>query len=131
MVPSFDDAAKVTQFTHDDGIDGIIKEDKLGLDSIYIQAKLYNSNSVQKPEMQEFIGALTEKGASKGIFITASSFSQGAIDTTLNAKNNVKIVLINGEALARFMIDYNVGVSLKQTYEIKRIDTDFFEEENE
>lgn len=124
---SFDDAAKVTQYSHDDGIDGIIKEDKLGLDSIYIQAKRYTTGAVPKPDIQKFIGALSEKGATKGIFITTNIFSTGAIETAKQAKN-VKVVLVDGKTLAKYMFDYNIGVSIKQIYEIKNIDMDFFEE---
>ena len=106
----------------------LIKEDKLGLDNIYIQAKRYTTGSVQKPDIQKFIGALTEQGASKGVFITTTSFSTGAIETSRRA-SGVKIVLIDGEMLTKLMIDNNIGVSIKQSYEIKRIDTDFFNEE--
>lgn len=122
------DAASVTKYSRDDGIDGVIKEDKLGLDSIYVQAKRYTIGSVQKPDMQKFIGALSEQGASKGIFITTSDFSKGAIETSRKAAN-VKIVLIDGTHLADYMIQYNIGVSIKQVYEIKKIDSDFFTEE--
>ena len=125
---SLDNAGVVTQISHDDGIDGIIKEDKLGLDNIYIQAKRYTTGSVQKPDIQKFIGALTEQGASKGVFITTATFSTGAIETSKKAAG-VKIVLIDGDMLTKLMIENNIGVSLKQTYEIKRIDTDFFNEE--
>ena len=125
---SFEDAAKVTQYSHDDGIDGVIKEDKLGLDTIYIQAKRYTTQAVQKPDLQKFIGALVEHKATKGIFITTSSFSSGALETCKKAEH-VKIILIDGTQLANFMIEYNVGVSTTQVYEIKRVDTDFFVEE--
>ena len=125
---SFEDAAKVTQYSHDDGIDGVIKEDKLGLDTIYIQAKRYTTQAVQKPDLQKFIGALVEYKATKGIFITTSSFSSGALETCKKAEH-VKIILIDGLQLANFMIEYNVGVSTTQVYEIKRVDTDFFAEE--
>lgn len=125
---SFEDAAKVTQYSHDDGIDGVIKEDKLGLDTIYIQAKRYTTQAVQKPDLQKFIGALVEHKATKGIFITTSSFSSGALETCKKAEH-VKIILIDGLQLANFMIEYNVGVSTTQVYEIKRVDTDFFAEE--
>ena len=125
---SLDNAGVVTQVSHDDGIDGIIKEDKLGLDSIYIQAKRYTTGSVQKPDIQKFIGALTEQGASKGVFITTTTFSTGAIETSKKAAG-VKIVLIDGDMLTKLMIENDIGVSLKQTYEIKRIDTDFFNED--
>lgn len=125
---SLDNAGVVTQISHDDGIDGIIKEDKLGLDSIYIQAKRYTTGSVQKPDIQKFIGALTEQGASKGVFITTATFSTGAIETSKKA-SGVKIVLIDGDMLTKLMVENNIGVSLKHIYEIKRIDTDFFSEE--
>ena len=125
---SFEDAAKVTQYSHDDGIDGVIKEDKLGLDTIYIQAKRYTTQAVQKPDLQKFIGALVEHKATKGIFITTSSFSSGALETCKKAEH-VKIILIDGLQLANFMIEYNVGVSTAQVYEIKHVDTDFFAEE--
>lgn len=125
---SFEDAAKVTQYSHDDGIDGVIKEDKLGLDTIYVQAKRYTTESVQKPDLQKFIGALVEHKATKGIFITTSSFSSGAMETCRRAEH-VKIILIDGIQLANFMIEYNIGVSVSQVYEIKRIDTDFFTDE--
>lgn len=123
---SFEDAARVTQISHDDGIDGVIKEDKLGFASIYVQAKRYTTGNVQKPDMQKFIGALAEQSASKGVFITTSSFSQGAQETARRAKD-VKIVLIDGELLTKYMIEYNIGVARDQIYEIKKIDSDFFE----
>lgn len=123
---SFEDAARVTQISHDDGIDGVIKEDKLGFASIYVQAKRYTTGNVQKPDMQKFIGALAEQSASKGVFITTSSFSQGAQETARKAKG-VKIVLIDGELLTKYMIEYNIGVARDQVYEIKKIDSDFFE----
>ena len=119
-----EDAATVTKISHDGGIDGIIKEDRLGLDMIYIQAKRWD-NTVQKPEIQKFWGALSERGANKGIFITTSDFSAGAKESARNAK----IVLIDGSELCRLMIEYGVGVSVKTVYEIKRIDTDYFHPE--
>ena len=125
---SLNNAGIVTKMSHDDGIDGIIKEDKLGLDNIYIQAKRYTVSAVQKPEIQKFIGALTEQGATKGVFITTAKFSDGAVETSKKA-SGVKIVLIDGDMLTKLMIENNVGVSPKQTYEIKKIDTDFFNEE--
>lgn len=120
--------ALVTKYSHDDGVDGIIKEDKLGLDSIYVQAKRYTAGAVQKPDMQKFIGALSEQGATKGIFITTSTFSTGARET-INKTNHIKIVLIDGQQLAKYMIQYGIGVSIMQVYEIKKIDTDFFSDE--
>lgn len=124
---SFANSAQVTQYVHDDGIDGIIYEDKLGLDKIYIQAKRYKlDNTVGKPQIQQFSGALDEQKATKGVFITTSSYSKEA--KLYVEKLNKKIVLIDGQELARYMIEYNVGVSTKQVYEIKRIDSDYFDE---
>lgn len=126
---SFANSAHVTQYAHDDGIDGIIYEDKLGLDKIYIQAKRYKlENVVGKPQIQQFSGALDEPKATKGVFITTSSYSKEARQY-VDKLNSKKIVLIDGQDLAQFMIEYNVGVSTKQVYEIKRIDSDYFEEQ--
>ena len=119
--------AKVTPTSHDGGVDGIIPEDALGLDKIYIQAKRYNQdNPVSKPEIQQFIGALEEKKATKGVFITTSKFTTGAIDSANKATK--KIVLIDGDSLANYMIEYNVGVSKKKIYYVKKLDSDYFEE---
>ena len=119
-------SAEVTPYVHDDGIDGIIYEDKLGLEKIYIQAKRYKSeNKVGKPEVQQFSGALDEQKATKGVFITTSDFSKEA--RSFQVKTGKQIVLISGEELTRYMIEYNVGVSVKKTYELKKIDTDYFE----
>lgn len=124
---SFANSAHVTQYVHDDGIDGIIYEDKLGLDKIYIQAKRYKlDNTIGKPQIQQFSGALDEQKATKGVFITTSSYSKEAKQYV--ERLNKKIVLIDGQELARYMIEYNVGVSTKQVYEVKRIDSDYFEE---
>lgn len=122
----FDDGAFVTQASHDEGIDGIIKEDKLGLDKIYVQAKRWDTGSIGRKEIQSFVGALSGQGASKGVFITTSSFSKEA--RSFRPQNNIKIVLIDGIELCRYMIEYNIGVSVKTAYEIKRIDSDYFEE---
>lgn len=122
---SFADSAKVTQLSNDEGIDGIIYEDKLGLDKIYIQAKRW-SNSVGRPVIQQFAGALVGQNATKGVFITTSNFSKEAKQYVVGLHQ--KIVLIDGQELAKFMIEYNVGVSTKKTYEVKRIDTDYFED---
>lgn len=119
--------AQVTPLSHDNGVDGIIPEDALGLDRIYIQAKRYKEGSpVHKPEIQQFIGALNEQKASKGVFVTTSTFTQGARESVSKASS--KIVLIDGFALAQFMIEYNVGVSIRKAYEVKKLDTDYFEE---
>lgn len=110
----------------DSGIDGVIQEDRLGLDVIYIQAKKWE-NPVGRPEIQKFVGALHGKRARKGVFITTSMFTQEAISYA--ASIDSKVVLIDGLRLAQLMIDFNVGVSATQTYEIKRIDSDYFAEE--
>ena len=125
---SIKDAGKAIGKSGDEGIDGTIKEDKLGLDIIYVQAKRWKpGNVVGRPEIHKFIGALAGQGAKKGIFITTSSFTKEAIDYT--PKNETKIVLIDGERLAQHMIDYNIGCSIQQIYELKRIDSDYFDEE--
>lgn len=117
------DAGEAIGSSGDEGIDGIIKEDRLGLDTVYIQAKRWQ-NTVSRPEIQKFAGALQGQRARKGIFITTSSFSKGATDYVSRIES--KIVLINGETLTQLMIDYNVGVSTTTTYEIKKIDLDYF-----
>lgn len=117
------DAARAVGQTGDEGIDGIIDEDKLGLDAIYVQAKRWES-VVGRPEIQKFVGALMGKRARKGIFITTSSFTNDAINYVSNI--DFKIVLIDGKRLAEFMIDYNVGVTESTIYQLKRIDSDYF-----
>ena len=125
---SVKDAGKAIGKTNDEGIDGTIKEDKLGLDVIYIQAKRWkDGNTVGRPELQKFVGALAGQGAKKGIFITASTFTKDALDYT--PKNETKIILIDGIQLAELLIEYNVGVLNQQMYEIKKIDNDYFDEE--
>ena len=120
-----DDAGVVTQATNDGGIDGIIKEDLLGFSSIYIQAKRWKPDtSIHKPEIQKFIGALYEKNAQKGLFITTAKYSSGAKNTAESAG----IVLVDGSQLTKLMIKYNLGVSVKQIYEVKQLDMDFFSE---
>lgn len=124
---SFANSAQVTPYVHDDGIDGIIYEDKLGLDKIYIQAKRYKpENIVGKPQIQQFSGALDEQKATKGVFITTSNYTKEA--RSFVEKLTKKIVLISGDELAKYMIEYNVGVSVKRVYEVKKIDNDYFEE---
>lgn len=124
---SIKDAGKAIGKTGDEGIDGTIKEDKLGLDIIYIQAKRWQSgNVIGRPELHKFVGALAGQGAKKGIFISTSSFSKDAL--SYSPKNETKIVLIDGVQLAQLMIDYNLGVSVQRAYEIKRLDNDYFEE---
>ena len=125
---SIKDAGKAIGKSGDEGIDGTIKEDRLGLDIIYIQAKRWKpENVVGRPELHKFVGALAGQGAKKGIFITTSKFTKEALDYT--PKNETKIVLIDGEQLAQLMIDYNLGCTTQQTYEVKKIDSDYFGEE--
>jgi len=125
---SIKDAGKAIGKSGDEGIDGTIKEDKLGLDIIYVQAKRWKTgNVVGRPEIHKFIGALAGQGAKKGIFITTSSFTKEALDYT--PKNETKIVLIDGERLAQHMIDFNIGCTTQQIYELKKIDSDYFYEE--
>jgi len=119
------DAGEATQRTSDEGIDGLIKEDKLGLDVVYIQAKRWE-NSVGRPELQKFAGSLEGKRAKKGIFITTSSFSKGAVDYVSRIEK--KIVLIDGEKLTDLMIDHNIGVSEYKRFELKKIDWEYFNE---
>jgi restriction system protein len=121
---SFKDAGKSIGKSGDEGIDGIIKEDKLGLDIIYVQAKRWE-NVVGRPEIQKFVGALAGQGAKKGVFITTSWFTKEAKE--YQPKNDTKIVLIDGEQLAELMIDHNLAVSTVNVFEIKRIDYDYFE----
>lgn len=125
---SIKDAGKAMGRSGDEGIDGTIKEDKLGLDIIYIQAKRWKpGNVVGRPELQKFVGALAGQGAKKGIFITTSNFTKEALEYT--PRNETKIVLIDGDQLAQLMIDYNLGCTSQQLYEIKKIDSDYFDEE--
>ena len=123
---NFDETAIVTQYSNDEGIDGIIKEDKLGLEKICLQAKHYTDTVVGRPEVQKFVGALAGQGTTKGVFITTSTFSKEALKYK---PDGVKLVLIDGLTLCKYMIEYNLGVSVRSIYEIKRIDTDYFEEE--
>jgi restriction system protein len=119
------DAGMAIGKSGDEGIDGIIKEDRLGLDAIYIQAKRWN-NTVGRPEIQQFVGALAGKGARKGIFITTSKFSEQAKSYL---PTNVKVVLIDGAQLADYAIEVNLGVSVVSEYQIKRLDLDYFDGE--
>ena len=114
----------VTQKTNDEGIDGVIGQDALALDKIYVQAKRYNGHNVGREDIQKFIGALSSKKSSKGIFITTSDFNQNAIECAQNA--NIIIELIDGAKLAELMVKYNVGTQTKYSYEIKTIDRDYF-----
>ena len=121
--------AEVTGKSGDGGIDGIIKEDKLGLDVIYIQAKCYKSGSVQRNEIQAFAGALDGKGAKKGVFITTSDFTSGAKKYSEDIQSSgKKIILIDGTRLAELMIEHDLGVKLEYKYELKKLDGDYFDE---
>lgn len=117
------DAARAVGQSGDEGIDGIIDEDRLGLDIIYIQAKRWES-IVSRPEIQKFVGALMGKRARKGIFITTSSFTNEALNYVSNIDS--KVVLIDGKRLADFMIDYDIGVNESAVYKLKRVDSDYF-----
>ncbi len=120
------EAARAVGQSGDEGIDGIIDEDRLGLDSIYIQAKKWkDENSVGRPEIQKFIGALHGQRAKKGIFITTARFTEDAKNYVKNI--DTKVVLIDGKRLADLMIDFNVGVVNRTKYEIKGIDSEYFE----
>jgi restriction system protein len=119
------DAGRAIGRSGDEGIDGIIKEDRLGLDIIYIQAKRWEAN-VGRPEVQKFAGALQGQRAKKGILISTSCFSPDA--RSFVSKIDNKIVLIDGDELADLMIDHNLGVSPMASYEVKKIDTDYFTE---
>jgi restriction system protein len=111
----------------DEGIDGVVNEDPLGLDVVYIQAKRYApDNTIGRDRIQQFAGALVGQGASKGVFVTTSSFSRGATEYVQRLPQ--KIILVDGKELARLMIQYGVGVRTERTIELKRIDLDYFEE---
>ena len=120
-------AGQATQYTNDGGVDGIINEDPLGLDTIYLQAKRYTDNSVGRPDIQAFVGALEMKRARKGVFITTSRFSRDAIDYVNMIEK--RVVLIDGAELAALMIKHDLGVATKEVYKIKDIDTDYFNED--
>lgn len=115
-----------TSKSGDGGIDGIINEDKLGLEKIYTQAKRYNENKVREKDIRNFIGAMSGD-TSKGVFITTSSFDDSAIKKAREAHHS--IILIDGSKLVDLMHQYNVGVQIKTTYEVKEVDNDFFEGE--
>ena len=121
---AFENAGKTTSITQDEGIDGIIMEDKLGFNLIYIQAKKWSLDStVGRPDVQNFVGAISGKGG-KGLFVTTAKFSKQASEY---AKHQ-HIILIDGEKLAKLMIEHNFGVKVKKVFEIKSIDTDVFNE---
>lgn len=121
-------AGKVTQASADNGIDGIINEDPLGLDTIYLQAKRWQDPVGEAP-VRDFIGALDIKGVKKGVFLTTSHFTKSAWEAVTSIKSDKKVILIEGARLAALMIEHNLGVSTEHTFALKRLDTDFFEED--
>ncbi|WP_319802310.1 winged helix-turn-helix domain-containing protein [Flavobacterium sp. N1736] len=121
------DSGMVTGSSGDNGIDGIILQDVLGLESVGIQAKRFTTNNAGSGDIRNFIGSLAIKGFSKGVFLTTSSFSPEAIKTASESKQH-KIILIDGKKLANLAIEFNVGVQVDETIQLKRIDMDFFEE---
>jgi restriction system protein len=123
---SLQDAGQAVGQTGDGGIDGIIKEDRLGLESVYVQAKRWGGTVVGRPEVQRFSGALDDKGARKGVFITTSRFSADAREYVARTTNK-RIVLIDGEQLAQLMMDHGVGVDTVATYRVQKVDPDYFE----
>ena len=126
---SREEAGQAVGQTGDGGIDGVINEDRLGLDAIYVQAKKWDGRSVGPEDIRGFIGALDNKdGAHKGVFITTSTFTAAAVETAKRSRS-YKIVLIGGQRLADLMIEHDLGVSPAATYELKRIDSDFFVED--
>ena len=116
-----------TSKSGDGGIDGIINEDKLGLEKIYTQANRYNENKVRERDIRNFIGAMSGGDTKKGVFITTSSFDDGAIRKAREAHHT--IILIDGDKLVDLMYEYNVGIQRKNVYEINELDNDFFEGE--
>ena len=121
------ESGQATQYTADGGVDGIINEDPLGLETIYLQAKRYADNVIGRPDIQAFVGALEMKRSRKGVFITTSRFSKDATDYVSLIEK--KVVLIDGKKLASLMIKHNLGVTVKETYQVKTIDTDYFLED--
>jgi restriction system protein len=122
---SREEAAKVTRKSNDEGIDGIINEDRLGLDVIYVQAKRWQGN-VGRKDIQSFVGALAGQQANKGVFITTSDFSKSALGYANTVSQ--KVILINGARLADLMIEHDIGVAIVRTIALKRLDLDYFEE---
>jgi restriction system protein len=120
---SREDAAERLGRSGDGGVDGVIREDQLGLDLIYVQAKRW-TNTVGRPDIQQFVGALNGQRASKGVFITTSAFSREALDYASSV--NPRVVLVGGKQLAELMLDHGVGVSVETTYAVNKIDLDYF-----
>lgn len=125
---SFEEVSQLLGKAGDEGVDGVIKEDVLGLDNVYIQAKRWTQGSIGRPEVQSFVGALQGKGANKGIFITTATFTKDAWHYAESLKG-IKVVLIDRDKLLDYMIRYNVGVHVDRVLEIKKIDEDYFLED--
>ncbi|DAB12848.1 MAG: restriction endonuclease [Acinetobacter sp.] len=123
---SYDDIIQLKGKSGDEGIDGIIKQDVLGLDKVYIQAKKWTKSTVSGPEVQKFAGALRQKHATKGVFITTSTFTEAAKKCAKEVSDT--IILIDGQNLTKLMIEYNVGIQIEDTVQIKKLDEDFFED---
>ncbi|MBK7129141.1 MAG: restriction endonuclease [Crocinitomicaceae bacterium] len=122
------DSGLVTQYTNDKGIDGVIKEDILGFGRIYIQAKRYKiDTNIQRDEIQKFVGALAVAQSDKGVFITTSDFTKGAYEYVSSLNSTAKIVLINGDKLAEYIYDYNLGLQTEKIIEIKKLDNDYWD----
>lgn len=121
-------SAEVTKYSNDKGIDGIIKEDVLGLGRVHIQAKRYaKNNAVGREEIQKFVGALAVAQSNKGVFITTSSYSKGALEYAESLNGSTAVVLIDGKKLAEYIYEYGVGMQVEQTIEIKKLDSDFWD----
>ena len=122
------DAGEHLGGTGDGGVDGVIREDQLGLDRVYLQAKRYKpGNTIGSEVVQAFVGALVGKGAHKGVLITTSTFSKAALNA-VNQSGSLRLVLLDGDALTKLMLRFNVGVRVARTVEIKRINLDYFED---
>ena len=124
---SHDDAARQLGKSGDGGIDGVIDEDRLGLDRIYVQAKRYSTSAIGRPEIQGFVGSLVGVGASKGVFVTTSTFSKQASDYASGLQQ--RVILIDGDRLTELMVEFGVGVRVNRLVAVKRLDEDFFAEE--
>ncbi len=124
---SLREAGESTRHTKDGGVDGIIKEDKLGLEMIYLQAKRYTSGTIGRPDIQAFVGALEMHRAKKGVFITTTKFTSDAKEYVKQIEK--RVILIDGEKLTELMIEHNLGLTVKKVYEVKELDTNYFVEE--
>lgn len=128
---SLEDAGVVLGRSGDEGIDGVIREDKLGFGLIYIQAKCWEpSRTIGRPEIQKFVGALAGQGAGKGLFITTAQFTKEAREYA-KKQHTTKVVLVDGDTLSKYMIEFDLGVSTDTVYRLKHLDTDYFQPEEE